>query len=112
MLYQLAKNKVLSLKSLPEDVVKTSQAQTWHTPRGENNKSKEVQDLEVAGYRKVDLDREAAPRTDKSTLYNPVRRGQVDWCGHHSNLSEAYPDMLILPALKNYDVPLVNTKIW
>jgi hypothetical protein len=24
------------------------------------------------------LDREAAPRTDKSTLYNPVRRGQVD----------------------------------
>jgi hypothetical protein len=52
ILDQLAKNKVLSLKSLPEDVVKTSQAQTWHTPRGEKNKSKEVQDLEVAGYRK------------------------------------------------------------
>jgi hypothetical protein len=110
LLYQLAKNKVLSLKSLPEDVAKTSQAQTWHTRRGKKIKSKEVQDLEVAGYRKVDLDRESAPRTVKSTLYNPVRRGQVDWCGHHSNLSEACPNMLILPALKNYDVPIINTK--
>jgi hypothetical protein len=37
LLYQLAKNKVLSLKALPEDAAKTSQAQTWHTPRGEKN---------------------------------------------------------------------------
>jgi hypothetical protein len=50
LLYQLAKNKVLSLKSLPEDVAKTSQVQTWHTRRGKKIKSKEVQDLEVAGY--------------------------------------------------------------
>jgi hypothetical protein len=54
-------------------------------PEEKQIKSKEVQDLEVAGYRKVDLDRESAPRTVKSTLYNPVRRGQVDWCGHHSS---------------------------
>jgi hypothetical protein len=110
LLYQLVKYKVLNLKALPEDVAKTSRAQTWHTRRGEQIKSKEAQDLEVAGYRKFDLDRESAPRTDKSTLYNPVRGGQVDWCGHYSNLSEACPDMLILPALKNYDVPIVTKK--
>ena len=50
---------------MPENVAKASQAQTWHTSRGEQIKSKEVQDLEVAGYRKVDLDRESAPRTVK-----------------------------------------------
>ena len=53
LLYQLAKYKVLNLKALPEDVAKTSQAQTWHTLRGEKIKSKEVQDLEVKSQKSI-----------------------------------------------------------
>jgi hypothetical protein len=54
LLYQIAKYKVLNLRTLPEDVAKTSQAQTWHTPRGENIRGKEVKDMGVSGYRKYD----------------------------------------------------------
>jgi hypothetical protein len=70
LLYQIAKHKVLNLRTLPEDVANTSQPQIWHTPRGEKIRCKEVQDMEVSGYRKSDGDRETAPRTVRSALYN------------------------------------------
>ena len=46
----------------------------------------------------------------RSTLYNPVRGEQIDWSSKYSILSESSPDMLILPALQNNDVPVINTK--
>ena len=101
---------MLNYKALPGDVAKTSQPQTWHMPRGDKIRGKEVQDLEVSGYRKSDLDRESAPRTVKSTLYNPIRGESVDWKSKHDILSESADDLLILPALQNFDAPLVNTK--
>ena len=105
LLYQTAKYKILGLKALPEDVAKTSQPQTWHTPRGEKIRGKSVQDLEVSSY-KYNTERETVPRTVKSTLYNPVRGENVDWKSKHSELMEVCPSMLMLPSLQNYDMPL------
>lgn len=50
LLYQLAKYKILGLRALPEDIAKTSQPQTWHTPRGEKIRGKVVQEIEVSSY--------------------------------------------------------------
>ncbi|KAJ8307894.1 hypothetical protein KUTeg_014541 [Tegillarca granosa] len=110
LLYQLAKYKILGLRALPEDIAKTSQPQTWHTPRGEKIRGKVVQEIEVSSYHNSDNEREIAPKAIKSTLYNPVRGEEVDWKSKYEKSSETSSDMLILPALQNYDVPMVNTK--
>ncbi|KAJ8299129.1 hypothetical protein KUTeg_023189 [Tegillarca granosa] len=106
----LQNTKILGLRALPEDIAKTSQPQTWHTPRGEKIRGKVVQEIEVSSYHNSDNEREIAPKAIKSTLYNPVRGEQVDWKSKYEKLSETSSDMLILPALQNYDVPMVNTK--
>jgi hypothetical protein len=72
LLYQIAKYKALNLRTLPEDVAKTSQPQTWHTTREEKIRGKEGKEMGVSGYRKYDGDSETAPRTVRSTLYNPI----------------------------------------
>ena len=74
------------------------------------NPGKAVQDMEVSGYQKSDIDRETTPNTVKSTLYNPIPGNPVDWKSNHQQLSDTSSDMLVLPALQNYNVPLVNTK--
>ena len=110
LLYQLAQYKILGLKAMPEDIAKTYQPQTWHAPRGEQIRGKEVQDLEVSGYRRSDINKESNPKTIKSTLYNPIKGTPVDWNNKSQILATAASDMLILPAMQNYDVPSVNTK--
>ena len=101
---------MLNLRTLPEDVAKTSQPQTWHTPRGEKIRGKEVQDMEVSRHRKYDGDRETAPRTVRSTLYNPIRGDHLDWRSKFDILVDSSPNMLILTSIQNVDVPRINTK--
>ncbi|KAJ8320593.1 hypothetical protein KUTeg_002180, partial [Tegillarca granosa] len=98
------------LRALLEDIAKTSQPETWHTPREKKIRGKVVPEIEVLSYHNSDNEREIAPKAIKSTVYNPVRGEQVDWKSKYEKLSETSSDMLILPALQNYDVPMVNTK--
>jgi hypothetical protein len=73
-------------------------------------RGKEVQDMEVSGYRKYDGDRETAPRTVRSTLYNPICGDQLNWRSKLDILADSSPNMLILTSIQNVDVPQVNTK--
>ena len=97
-LYQLAEYKKLGLKAIPEDVAKTSQPQTWHTPRGPKIQGKAVQDIQVSGYKKVVKPSEEAPRTVQSTLYNPIRGDGVTW--DIESLKAVDANMLVIPALE------------
>ena len=80
-----------------------------HTPRGEKIRGKELQDMKVSEYRKPDGERETAPRTVRSTLYNPMRGDYLDWRSKFDILADS-SNMLILPYIQNVDVPQVNTK--
>ena len=80
-LYQLAHYKAHGYRSLPVDVAKTSQPQTFHVPRGTKVQGKAVQDLQVWGYSRKRADQsgtlEDIPRNIPSTLYNPIRGERV-----------------------------------
>ena len=100
LLYQLAKYKILGQKALPKDIAKTSQAQTWHAPRGEKLIGKAVQDIEVRGNSRATPMPEKIPRSVRWTLYNPVRGEGMDWKQNLDQLSSADNSILILPALR------------
>ncbi len=69
-LYLIAHYKLSGVKSVPQDVVKTSLPQTWHIPRGDRIRGMEVQEVQVVGYGNRQSDRH---QPIKSTLYNPIR---------------------------------------
>ena len=66
--------------------------------------------MEVSGNRKSDGDSETAPRTVRSTLYNPIRGDQLDWRSKLDILADSSPNMRMLPCIQHFDVPQVNTK--
>lgn len=111
-LYQLAKYKILGQRAIPADVAKTSQPQTWHVPRGEKIQGMAVQDLQISGYssKKSVLDITSTNPHLKSTLFNPVRGENVNWEAKHESLSLVSPDCLMLPALSQKNVPMVESK--
>lgn len=47
---------------------------------------------------------------EQSTLYNPIHADQLDRRSKLDILADSSPNMLILPSIQNFDVPLVNTK--
>ena len=111
VLYQFAKYKLQGLKAIPEDIAKTSQPQTWHIPRGTCIPGKAVQDLVVSGHSKVKVPNlDEAPRTIKSTLYNPVRGQPINWQEKCTKLSDISPDLLVIPAIQEKNIRYVPSK--
>ena len=66
--------------------------------------------MEVSEYRKSDGERETAPRTVRSTLYNPLRGYQLECLSKLDILADSSPNMLMLPCILNFEVPQVNNK--
>ena len=111
LLYQLANNKILGLKALSEDKAKTSQPQTWHSPRGRKNHGKAVQDLEVIGSSRDNReDRCEVPQVLRSALYNPIRGNPIDWKANINKLQKAMPNMLALAAMRTSTTQNLTTK--
>ena len=111
VLYQFAKYKLQGLKAIPVDIAKTSQPQTWHVPRGTNIHGKAVQDLIVSGHSKTKAPSlDDAPRTIKSTLYNPVRGQPINWNEKCSKLIDVSPDLLVIPAIQETNIRYVASK--
>ncbi|XP_045178965.2 uncharacterized protein LOC123538734 [Mercenaria mercenaria] len=111
LLYQLAQYKMLGNKALPEQLAKTALPQTWHTPRGLQMTSTEVQDLEVCGYSRKEEGLAAPTKPMGSSLYNPVRGAPPNWTAYYPKLAELAPDSLILPSLELYSkVKMVPSK--
>jgi len=108
VLYQLAKYKMLGTASIPEDVAKTSQPQTWHQPRGQKIGPQDVHDLELRGYNATTEGQ--APKCIKSTLYNPIRTELPALSVLADKLIKVDPKILAIPALQLQSTPLENTK--
>ena len=103
VLYKVAKLKARGFKVIPVDQAKTSQAQTWHKPRGPQIRPINIQDMEVVGYqgKPVAASEPQQQKTIKSTLYNPIRTSLPPFNSLHEHLCSVAPDALILPALIN-----------
>ena len=113
VLYQFAKYKLQGLKAIPVDIAKTSQPQTWHVPRGATIPGKVVQDLIVSGHSKIKKPSlEDAPRTIKSTLYNPIRGQPINWNEKCSKLIDVSPELLVIPAtcIQETNIRYVSSK--
>ena len=83
-LYQIAKFKHLKQRVIPQDAASTSLPQTWHTPRGQKIGGTAVDNLEVRGYTRAEL-QDVPARSVQSTLYNPLRQG-VNWADFYEEL--------------------------
>ncbi|XP_048257436.1 uncharacterized protein LOC124116966 [Haliotis rufescens] len=92
-LYLVAHYKLCGVRSIPQDVAKTSLPQTWHIPRGDKIRGMSVQEVEVVGYKR-DSDEQHKPV--KSTLYNPIRSPLPPFELLFDKLTVSHPDSSLL----------------
>ncbi|XP_046570702.1 uncharacterized protein LOC124278911 [Haliotis rubra] len=100
VLYLVAHYKQRGMKSIPQDIAKTSMPQTWHIPRQDKISGMSVPEIKVSGYKSDGEDRPV-----KSTLYNPIRSTLPPLEPFFSSLKLNHPDLSLLTTVPQTDEP-------